>query len=87
MTWNNINIYIISNFCFLKFIYFNNYNTKIKDTNPIRNRINLFMRIIIDFQSYRVEPDEKDNIFSIPKNMKSVLRETLHSHYFTYYFY
>jgi hypothetical protein len=52
---------------------------KIKDTNPIRNRINLFMRIIIDFQSYRVEPDEKDNIFSIPKNMKSVLRETLQS--------
>ena len=35
------------------------------------------MRIIIDFQSYRVEPDEKDNIFSIPKNTKSVLRETL----------
>ena len=79
MTWNNINIYIISNFCFLKFIYFNNYNMKIKDTNPIRNRINLFMRIIIDFQSYRVEPDEKDNIFSIPKNTKSVLRETLQS--------
>ena len=45
MTWNNINIYIISNFCFLKFIYFNNYNMKIKDTNPIRNRINLFMRM------------------------------------------
>ena len=56
---------------------------KIKDTNPIRNRINLFMRIIIDFQSYRVEPDEKDNIFSIPKNTKSVLRETLNTQNFT----
>ncbi len=52
---------------------------KVKDNNPLRNKINLFIKTINDLQNYRIDPEEKENIFSIPENMKNVLREIISS--------
>ena len=52
---------------------------KEKEKNPLRNKINLFIRIMNDLQNYRIDPEEKENIFSIPENMKNVLREIISS--------
>ena len=52
---------------------------KVKDNNPLRNKINLFIKTVNDLQNYRIDPEEKENIFSIPENMKNVLREIISS--------
>ena len=49
----------------------------------LRTRFDLFEKMINDFRNYKTRPDEIEIMFSIPPNMKKVLREVSSSDYFS----
>ena len=49
----------------------------------LRTRFDLFEKMINDFRNYKTKPDEIEIMFSIPPNMKKVLREVSNSDFFS----
>ena len=49
----------------------------------LKTRFDLFTKIISDFRSYKSRTDEIEIMFSIPKNMKTVLRQVSRSDFFS----
>ena len=49
----------------------------------LRTRFDLFEKMVNDFRNYKTRPDEIEIMFSIPPNMKKVLREVSSSDYFS----
>jgi len=49
----------------------------------LNTKFDLFEKMINDFRNYKTRPDEIEIMFSIPPNMKKVLREVANSDYFS----
>ena len=49
----------------------------------LKTKFDLFIKMISDFSTYKSKTEQTEIMFSIPKNMKTVLRQASHSVFFS----